>query len=342
MRRTLLWSAVFCAALLVGCRSEALGELGIGHKVGKLVLKDSNNKSVDFSKLQGVNVIAFFIPGDKTSRDKLNQLKATVGKDKFKSVKVLIVTRGKNKKEQNAARSDLKKNKWPFRLVFDPKLKGADHFAIKQPLPVFLVVNKGRVGVMDVRDIRSRIRNYTFEDMLTRIMGGETIPLVELVPSDRVEDRDSIALLGKTPPAFSLKALNGVTLNPTMYKGSKSVILVFWSPTCPHCRRELPKIRKFMATYGEKYNVAVITLAFKYDKDTEGEVRGAMRELTLDFPTALYSDKSLAGKYNANSVPTIYVINKNGVIVEYLRGEHEQTQGILKSILEDSERMNRK
>lgn len=343
MRRTiLLWSALFCAALLVGCRSEALGELGIGHKVGKLVLKESKNKSVDFSKLKGVYVVAFFIPGDKGSRDKLNQLKAIADKTKFKSVKVLAVTRGKDKQEQAAAKNDFKKNKWPFTLVFDPKLKGAKHFSVGQPLPVFLVISKGRLALTDVRDLRTRIRNYTFEDMLARIMDGKNIPLVELVPVDRTQDRENIALLGKAPPAFSLKAMNGVTLKPTMHKGSKNVILIFWSPSCPHCRRELPKIRKFMTTYGEQYDVAMITLVFKLDKDTEGQVRGAMRELTIDFSTILYTDKTLADKYNAHSVPTIYVINKNGVIVEFIRGELEQTQGVLKSIFEDKERMNRK
>jgi thiol-disulfide isomerase/thioredoxin len=136
--------------------------------------------------------------------------------------------------------------------------------------------------------------------------------------------------------------MNGVTLKPTMYKGSKNVILVFWSPSCPHCRRELPKIRRFMATYGEKYDATVITLVFKRDKNTEGEVRGAMGDLTVDFPTALFSDTALAGKYNANSVPTLYVINKNGIVVEYLRGEIDKTQGVLKSIFDDSERMNKK
>ena len=343
MRRTILvWSVLFCAALLVGCRSEALGELGVGHKVGKLVLKDSKNKSVDFSKLKGVYVVAFFIPGDKDSRDKLNQLKAIVGKPKFKGVKALIVTRGKDKKEQAAAKNDLKKNKWPFTLVFDPKLKGADYFSVGQPLPVFMVISKGRLALTDVRALRTRIRNYTFEDMLARIMDGKSIPLVEFVPMDRAEDRDSIALLGKAPPAFSLKAMNGVTLKPNMYKGSKNVILIFWSPSCPHCRRELPKIRKFMTTYGEQYDVAIITLVFKFDKDTEGQIRGAMRDLTIDFPTIMYTDKTLADKYNAHSVPTIYIINKNGVIVDFLRGETEKTQGVLKSIFDDKERMNRK
>ena len=340
------WSLVFCALLVFGCRNEASSKISLGDKVGKIKLKKSDGKTIDLSKLKGVHVVVFWVPDHAASEDCMDDLADLMDKKRFKDVTVLAITRGKDSSEQKLAKKRFKAKKWPFTLVFDPDFKAAKHFGVdgkRPPLPNFFIISRyRRLRTLPLGRITGKIRNYSFEDMLALVVDGYTIPMVEFVPYSPRQDMPSQKLIGKKAPYFSVKSLKGRTLKPDQYKGKKNVVVVFWSPNCPHCRKELPLLRKFMVKYGEKYDVEAFTMVYKFDKNTSSETLKAMQDITVDFSTGMYSDKTIADKYNAHAVPTLYVINKQGVICEFLIGEQPNLIDVLVSIFKSKKRMKMK
>jgi len=329
---------IIAMAAFLGCE-PALGVLDIGQGTGPAKLKDAAGKTIDLSKINGVTVVAFWMPGDTDSRKGLSDLASALKKSTFKKVTVIAVTRGKDKDEQSGAKKDFAKYKWPFKLAFDSELDVATRFGVTQPLPAYYIVGADhKLKSLPIRKAKGLVRNMSFSDILAAVVAGKNVPRIEFLEVGE-DDGPNMALIGKRPPDFSAKDVRGRSFSPAQFKGSASLILLFWSPTCPHCHREIPRIKEFLSKYGDKYKVKAVGIASGNGKDFQRQLEGAITDLMIDFPIIASSDRKLVARYGSEKVPLTYIINKNGVICEALPGEHEDAVKLLKSIFDDPKRM---
>ena len=123
---------------------------------------------------------------------------------------------------------------------------------------------------------------------------------------------DAPRMVGKQAPDIKLRALDGTAFSLADYRGKKSVVVSFWASWCGPCRFEMPALGTF---YRQKHqpDSEFEVLAVSIDQDAD-DARGAAKELDIPFPVLVDTDHSVADAYGVEGIPTIFVIDKGGMI----------------------------
>lgn len=120
--------------------------------------------------------------------------------------------------------------------------------------------------------------------------------------------------VGGKAPDFTLKDINGKQVSLSEFKG-KGVILDFFASWCPPCRQEVPDFVKLQDTYASKgFTVIGVSLVnLKESKDFA-------QEMGINYPV-LIDDGKVSNAYGpVRSIPTTYVIDKDGKVVKMYIG----------------------
>jgi thiol-disulfide isomerase/thioredoxin len=116
--------------------------------------------------------------------------------------------------------------------------------------------------------------------------------------------------IGMEAPEFSSINMNEQEVNLSDYQGKK-VFLNFWASWCPPCRQEMPDMQKVHEEYGDK--IAVLAVNIGENKSTVGDF---MRQNKLNLPVLLDLNKSIAQNYLVRAIPTTYILDEDGIIIE--------------------------
>ena len=115
-------------------------------------------------------------------------------------------------------------------------------------------------------------------------------------------------LSGSPAPEFNLAARSGNAARLDAYAG-RVVLLDFWATWCDPCRLSFPEYQALSARYGD--GLAVV--AISEDDEPEG-IDSFVRETGATFPIAWDGDKSVAQRYQINGMPTLFIIDKSGLV----------------------------
>ena len=148
-----------------------------------------------------------------------------------------------------------------------------------------------------------------------------TIDEVQGVTGTDVEKSE----VGFRAPGFTVRNLKGQRVQLADYKG-KVVILNLWATWCGPCRVEMPGMENLYRRYrSQDFEILAVSL----DKGADDEVRKFTEEYQLSFPVLLDAERQVESLYNTFTIPTTYVIDKNGVVVAEVDGaknwESEET-----------------
>jgi peroxiredoxin len=119
-------------------------------------------------------------------------------------------------------------------------------------------------------------------------------------------------------PEFSLKDLSGRSVVFSSFRG-KVVLLNFWATWCPPCLAEMPSFRKI---YGEMKSRGLEVIAVSTDRSVN-DARGFADKKGLDFTILMDEGRLVTKLYKVFSLPTTFLIDRNGVIVEKFFGEYD-------------------
>ena len=143
----------------------------------------------------------------------------------------------------------------------------------------------------------------------------------------------------KTPAIdFELKDQYGKTHKLSDYKG-KVVFLNFWATWCPPCKMEMPDIQKIYEKYekqGEKSEVVVLSVVApntQDERDVEG-IKAFLEENGYTYPVLMDDGGYTFGAYRISSLPTTFMIDKEGNVFGYVQGG--LTQEAMESIIEQT------
>lgn len=128
----------------------------------------------------------------------------------------------------------------------------------------------------------------------------------------RVETMKRLALVAERLNVeardFTLNGLNGTSVSLANLKG-KVVVINFWATWCPPCREEMPQIELLWQSYQKSQDTVFLIASVDQDKNL---VQPYIAENKYTFPV-YYADLA-AQAYQVVSIPTTFVIDKNGMV----------------------------
>ncbi len=112
-------------------------------------------------------------------------------------------------------------------------------------------------------------------------------------------------------PEFALKDSDGRTVKLSDYKG-KVVLLNFWATWCGPCKIEIPWFIQFEQQYKDR-GFAVLGVAM--DEEGWSAVRPYITERKMNYRILLGDDAVAQAYGGVDSLPTSFIINREGKIV---------------------------
>ena len=115
-------------------------------------------------------------------------------------------------------------------------------------------------------------------------------------------------------PDFSLNTFSGEEFRLSELNNGESLVINFWYPSCPPCRKEMPH---FQAVWEglDGQNIRFLGLFVPKGFDTESEAKEFVDELGLTFDFATDKGAEVAQEYGVEYFPNTFFINEDGRIV---------------------------
>ena len=129
----------------------------------------------------------------------------------------------------------------------------------------------------------------------------------------------AMATKGASAPPINVWTLSGQNVTLSSYKG-RVLVLDFFATWCPPCREAIPHLIELSSKYNKE---GLQVLGLSADEDGEKVGREFVAEKRITYPVAL-AGESLMTDYGLRSIPTMYVINKKGIIVEKYMGYNDE------------------
>ena len=129
-----------------------------------------------------------------------------------------------------------------------------------------------------------------------------------------------LALVGKGEPAppFRVTSTSGQQITLANYKGYV-LIIDFFATWCPPCREAIQHLNDLYRKYN-KQGLEVLGLSADEGGD---KVLKPFAEKRIRYPAAL-AGESVLDDFAIRSLPTLFVINKKGLVVERFQGSNDQ------------------
>ena len=115
---------------------------------------------------------------------------------------------------------------------------------------------------------------------------------------------------GEQAPAFSARSLNGDgSISLSSYRG-KVVYLDFWASWCAPCQAALPALEQLRKEFpADQFQV----IAVNVDTDPEKALR-LLAKHKIGYPSAADPEGRLPETFGLKTMPTSYLIDRNGVV----------------------------
>lgn len=125
---------------------------------------------------------------------------------------------------------------------------------------------------------------------------------------------------GDAAPPIKLTTTAGQPVTLANYRGYV-LVMDFFATWCIPCKNAIPHLNVLNKKYGRQ---GLQILGVSVDEGGEKEVKAFTADKKINYPVAV-AGEDMQTDYGLRSVPTIYVINKKGVVAEKFQGYSEQT-----------------
>jgi peroxiredoxin len=150
-------------------------------------------------------------------------------------------------------------------------------------------------------------------------------------PSDKGD------LVGNQAPDFNVQAVTGGkgTVSLKSLRG-KVVLVDFWGTFCEPCKKSFPKLQDLNTKYAAS-GLKIVAIS-EDESDDKENIPGFADTYGAKFTLGWDEDKSIAKSYKPQTMPSSYIIDKNGVVrfvhVGYHDGEEVEVEKEIKGLLD--------
>ncbi|MBI5700188.1 TlpA family protein disulfide reductase [Candidatus Saganbacteria bacterium] len=130
--------------------------------------------------------------------------------------------------------------------------------------------------------------------------------------------------MGSRPPVddFVLPNLDGKQVMLSDHRG-KVVLLNFWASWCPPCREEMPSLQKlYVKLKGRQFELLTVSVE---DEDPV-VIRAFLKKNGYTFKVLHDRNGEVASRYQIYAIPTTFLLDKNGRIVERTVGSRDWSE----------------
>ncbi|HEY3816330.1 MAG TPA: TlpA disulfide reductase family protein [Polyangiaceae bacterium] len=143
-------------------------------------------------------------------------------------------------------------------------------------------------------------------------------------------------LVGKPAPDFAVAAAANGKGKVALSKLRGKVVLVdFWGTFCEPCKKSFPKLQDLNTKYAAS-GLRIVGIS-EDEEDEKESIPGFATTYGAKFAVGWDADKSIAKSYKPETMPTSFLIDKNGVVryahVGYHDGEEVQVEKEIKELL---------
>ncbi len=124
---------------------------------------------------------------------------------------------------------------------------------------------------------------------------------------------------GQAAPLFDVETLDGKRIRLQDLRG-KIVLLSFWASWCGECVADIPIQKGLYEAFAGDERFVMIGLSL--DRSTE-TVRSFTRSQEMNWTHGVLGDWSqskIPSKYAVSFIPTMYLIDQNGILIDIVRG----------------------
>lgn len=136
---------------------------------------------------------------------------------------------------------------------------------------------------------------------------------------------------------FSLPSLKDDSTISSSAGNGKVMIVDFWASWCEPCKASFPAYNELLSKFGGK---GLVIVGINIDNDKE-KALGFLEETPANFLVAADSDKKVAAAYNLPTMPTAYIIGRDGNILHTHAGYHEGDLAGMEKEVEDALNQNK-
>jgi thiol-disulfide isomerase/thioredoxin len=119
-------------------------------------------------------------------------------------------------------------------------------------------------------------------------------------------------------PDFALPSLSGETVRLSSFTG-KVVLLDFWATWCPPCRQLIPNLAALHQRLGER---GLVVIGIALDQEGAEKVAPFVRQEKIPYPILLGNQAVTEAYGKVESIPTVFIIDRQGKMVRKLIGYH--------------------
>jgi thiol-disulfide isomerase/thioredoxin len=120
---------------------------------------------------------------------------------------------------------------------------------------------------------------------------------------------------------FTVTDLNDRPVDMRQFFG-KVVIVDFWDTWCGPCRMEIPHFVELYAQYQPK-GLEIVGVAFA--RQGKGAVKQFTSDFKINYTSALVSEEAIRLFGSPSGIPTTYIIDQNGNVVEKVVGYRDKS-----------------
>jgi len=125
--------------------------------------------------------------------------------------------------------------------------------------------------------------------------------------------------IGQIPQRVELADMHGKTVAfPDDFK-DRVVMLRFWSVSCPFCNKEIIKSMETLYLKYQDQGFVAVSVNVNQPPEVAEEFRKLDKLIT--FPALLDPEAKAANAYGVKSLPTTFILDRQGVVAEKVIGE---------------------
>ena len=181
------------------------------------------------------------------------------------------------------------------------------------------------------------VEESAFAEKISQIMQATGTPPQKRAATSgylQVRDRSTqMSLIGQEAPEIPVKEwIWGGPASLAHFRG-RVVLLEFWATWCKPCQEMFPKLTKLHESKrSQGLEVIALTrhyMAFRGPAESMIDERQLMLNMVtehgVNFHVGIAEDERLQGTYGANGLPTVFLVDRNGIIRYAGPGEDDMT-----------------